>query len=57
MSSQNMPVQRLKVAILPLGLTFSGLRTHSEEILTIGKPHETRLDGLFPKDSGMKIVL
>jgi hypothetical protein len=57
MPSQNMPVQRLKVAILPLDLTCSGLITHSGEILTIGKPHETKLDGLFPKDSGMKNVL
>jgi hypothetical protein len=57
MSSQNMPVQRLKVAILPLDLTLPGLITHSGEILTIGKPHETRLDGLSPKDSGMKNVL
>ena len=46
----NMPVQRLKVAILPLDLTCSELITNSGEILTIGKSHETRLDGLFLKD-------
>jgi hypothetical protein len=57
MSAQNMPVQRLKVAILPLDLTFSGLITHSGEILTIGKPQDTRLDRLSLKDSGIKNVL
>jgi hypothetical protein len=58
MPSQNMPVQSLKVAaVLPLDLPSSGLIMHSEEILTIGKPHVTKLDRLFPKDSGMKNVL
>jgi len=37
MSSLNMPVQRLKVAILPLDLPCSGPITHSVEILTISK--------------------
>jgi hypothetical protein len=37
MPSLNMPVQRLKVAILPLDLTCSGPVTHSGEILTTGK--------------------
>ena len=32
-----MPVQRLKVAILPLDLPCSGPVTHSGEILTTGK--------------------
>jgi hypothetical protein len=58
MPSQNMPVQSLKVAaVLPLDLPWSGLITHSGKILTIGKPHVTKLDGLFPKDSGMKNIL
>ena len=35
----NMPVQRLKVAILPLDLPCSGPVTHSGEILTTGKSH------------------
>ena len=35
--SLNMPVQRLKVAILPLDLPCSGSVTHSGEILTTGK--------------------
>ena len=37
MPSQNMPVQKLKVAILPLDLPCSGPVTHSGEILTTGK--------------------
>jgi len=37
--SQNMPVQKLKVAILPLDLPCSGPVTHSGEILTTGKFH------------------
>jgi len=32
----NMPVQRLKVVILPLDLPCSGTVTHSGEILTTG---------------------
>jgi len=39
MPSLNMPVQRLKVAILPLELRCSGPVTHSGEILTTRKPH------------------
>jgi len=35
----NMPVQRLKVAILPLDLPCSGSVTHSGEIFTTGKSH------------------
>ena len=45
MSSLNMPVQRLKVAILPLYLPCSGPVTHSGEILTTGKSHGKRPDG------------
>jgi len=39
-----MPVQRLKVAILPLGLPFSGPVTHSGEILTTVKYHGKKPD-------------
>jgi len=39
MPSLNMPVQRLKVAILLLDLPCSGPVTHSGEILTTGKFH------------------
>jgi len=39
-----MPVQRLKVAILPLDLPCSGSVTHSEEILTTGKSHGKKPD-------------
>jgi hypothetical protein len=35
--TQNKPVQRLKVAILPLDLACSGIVTHSGEILATGK--------------------
>jgi hypothetical protein len=38
-ASLNMPVQRLKVAILPLDLPFSGPVTHSGEILTTDYSH------------------
>jgi len=40
----NMPVQRLKVAILPLDLSCSGPVTHSGEILTTGKSHGKKPD-------------
>ena len=39
MPSLNMPVHRLKVAILPLDLPCSGTVTHSGEILITGKSH------------------
>ena len=39
MPSLNMPLKRLKVAILPLDLPCSGPITHSGEILTTGKSH------------------
>ena len=39
MPSINMPVQRLKVTILPLDLPCSGPVTHSGEILTTDKSH------------------
>jgi len=44
MPSLNMLVQRLKVAILPLDLPYSGPITHSGEILTTGKSHRKKPD-------------
>jgi hypothetical protein len=44
MSSINMPVQRLKLATLPLDITCSGLVTHSGEIFTTGKSHGKKPD-------------
>ena len=35
--TQNMPVQRLKVAILPMDLPCSGIVKHPGEILATGK--------------------
>ena len=51
MPSLNMPVQRLKVAILPLDLPCSGSITHSGEILTTGKSHGKKLDGFSLNDN------
>jgi len=44
MKHLNMPVQRLKVAILPLDLPFSRSVTHSGEILNTGKAHGKKTD-------------
>ena len=44
MPSLNMPVQRLKAAILPLDLACSGPVTHSEEILITGKSQGKKPD-------------
>jgi len=44
MPSLNMPVQRLKVAILPLDLPCSGPVTHSGDILTTGRSHGKKPD-------------
>jgi hypothetical protein len=44
MPPQNMPVQVLTVAILPLGLACFRLTTHLREILTTGKSHKKTLD-------------
>jgi len=44
MPSQNMPVQRLKAAILPLDLPCSGLVTRSREIQTTGQSHKKKPD-------------
>jgi len=48
MPPQNMSAHRIKVAVLLLDLPCSGLLPHSEEILTNGKSHNTKLDGLLP---------
>jgi hypothetical protein len=45
MASQNMPVQWLKVAILPLDLPCSGPVTHSWDISVTGKSHKKKGDG------------
>jgi hypothetical protein len=42
MPSLDMPVQRLKVATLPLNLPCSGPVTHSGEILTTVKSHRKK---------------
>jgi len=42
--SLNIPVQRLKVAILPLDLTRPGPVTHSGKILTTDKSHGKKPD-------------
>jgi hypothetical protein len=46
-----MPVQRLKVAILPLDLPCSGPVTHSEEILTPGKSDGKKPDRFSLNDN------
>ena len=45
-----MPVQRLKVAILPLDLSFSGPVTHSGETSTTGKSHGKKPDRFSSND-------
>jgi len=58
MPSQNMPVQRLDVAVLLLALQCFELVTNSREILTTGKSDKDKPVGLFPKDdSEMENVL
>jgi len=54
MPSHNMPVQTLKVAILPLDLPCSGLVTHSGNISITGKSHKTKPDGSLKDDTEMK---
>jgi len=54
--SLNVPVQRLKVAILPLDLLCSGPKTHSGEILTTGKSHGKRLDNNYKVVNTLKGV-
>jgi len=50
MPSLNVPVQRLKVAILPLDFLCSGPVTHSGEILTTGKSHRKKSDRMIQKN-------
>jgi len=47
MPSLNMPVHRLKVAILPLDLPCPGPVTHSGEILTTGKSHGKKAEKMY----------
>jgi hypothetical protein len=42
MPPQNMPVQRLKTAVLPFDLPCSGLITHSGDISMTGKSHKKK---------------
>jgi len=53
-----LPVQRLKVTILPLDLTCSGPVTHSGEILTIGKYQGKKPDRFSLNDDpdGKKVL-
>jgi len=51
MPSQNKPVQKLKVATLPLDLPCSGPVTHSGEILITGKSHGKKPDGFSLNDN------
>ena len=58
MPSLNMPVQRPKVAILPLDLPCSEPVTHSGEILTTGKSHGKKPDRFSLNDNtDVKMVL
>jgi hypothetical protein len=50
MPSQNMPVQRLKIGVLPFDLPCSGLITHSGDISMTGKSHKKKSD-VSPKDN------
>src|SRR5215469_2724703 len=50
MPSLNKPVQRLKVATLPLDLPCSGPVTHSGEISTTGKSHGKKPDRVSLND-------
>jgi hypothetical protein len=56
MPSQNMPVQRLKVAILRLDVTCSGPVTHSGDISITSKSHKKKSDGSSKDDMEMKKV-
>jgi hypothetical protein len=47
MPPQNMSVQRLRVANLPLEIPCSGLVIHSAEILTPGKSQKKKPDGVI----------
>jgi hypothetical protein len=57
MPSLSMPVQRFKVAILPLDLPCPGPVTNSGEILTTGKSHGKKPDRFsFNDDTVVKKV-
>jgi hypothetical protein len=56
MPSLNTPVQRLKVAFLPLDLPCSGPVFHSEEILTTGKSHRKKPDRFSLNDILYNII-
>jgi hypothetical protein len=55
MQSQSTPVQRLKVAILPLDLLCSGPITHSGDISITGKSHKKKPDGSSKDDTEMEM--
>jgi hypothetical protein len=55
MPSQNTPVRRLKVAILPLALPCFGLVTDSGDISVTGKSHK-KADGSSKDDTEKKKV-
>jgi hypothetical protein len=58
MPFQNTPVQRLKLAILPLDSACAVIVTHSGEILTTGTTHKKKPDGFFPKqDTEIKMFI
>jgi hypothetical protein len=54
MPSQSKPVQRLKVAILPLDLLCSEPVTHSGDISITGKSHKKKPEGSAKDDMEMK---
>jgi len=51
MPSLNMPVQTLKVAILPLDVPCCGPVNHSGEILTTGRSHGKKPDRFSSNDN------
>jgi hypothetical protein len=57
MPSQSTPVQRLKVAILPLDLPCSRPVTHSEDISIIGKSRKKKQDGSSKDGNGNYIFI
>ena len=56
MPSLNMTAQRLKLAILPLDLPFSGPITHSREILSTGKSPRKKPDSFSLNDNMDEIL-
>jgi hypothetical protein len=56
MPSQNMPVKRLKVAILPLDSPCSEPVTHSGDISITAKSHKKKPDRSSKDDTEMKKV-